>query len=72
MCLCRCTILLHVEFSSTYGRARYAAMAAAAAVTVGLGLSRWQTAPKDERTKAATNATPEPTVKAELVKSAAQ
>ena len=49
-----------------------AAMAGAAALSLGLGLASWQTTPKDERTKAATNATPEPTVKAELVKSAAQ
>ena len=47
-------------------------MAGAVALSLGLGLASWQTTPKDERTKAATNATPEPTVKAELVKSAAQ
>ena len=54
--------------ASYYKRAKYAAMAGAAAVSLGLGLATWQTTPKDDRSKAAVNASPEPTAKAESVK----
>jgi len=50
-------------------RAKYAAMTALAVGSVGLGLAKWQTTPKDERSKANVLASPEPTAKAERVKS---
>ena len=50
-------------------RAKYAAMTALAVGTVGLGLASWQSTPKDERSKANTNASPEPTAKAISAKS---
>jgi len=50
-------------------RAKYAAMTALAVGTVGLGLASWQSTPKDERSKANTIASPEPTAKAINAKS---
>ena len=45
--------------SASSNKWKYAAMAAGAAVTVGLGMASWQATPKDERSKAAQIAVPE-------------
>ena len=53
-------------------RAKYAAMVGAGAVALGLGITKWQATPKDDKSRASAIASDQPTRKAEAVKSAAQ